>query len=197
MLKYKIVIAILSGLLVLVSAAWITGWPFHHQKAAVVTPVSVESGAPGIQPGSAAPCLTATVSAGRTAAPSATPSAASSPTAVPTPTPTAAPTNTPSPTDARTPSPAHTPSPTAAPTATPTPEPTPPFTYTVYNDDGVAPAGYTIVYVKIKPNGSYHVTYDGSTITKSKSGSDYITYYTTVEKLEDGGYRSKVRVTAG
>ena len=34
------------------------------------------------------------------------------------------------------------------------------------------------------------------TITKSKSGSGYITYYTTAEKLEDGGYRSKVHVTA-
>ena len=136
----------------------------------------------------------------QTAKPASTPTATTVPTktAAPTPTATAAPTKTTAPT--ATAAPTKTTSPTATatptPTATATPEPTPAFSYSVYNKDGVAPAGYTIVYIKITPHGSYHVTYNGKTITKSKSGSGYITYYTTVEKLEGGNYRSKVSVSS-
>jgi hypothetical protein len=40
------------------------------------------------------------------------------------------------------------------------------------------------------------VTYDGSTITKFKTGTGTVTYYKTVVKLADGGYASRVHVTA-
>jgi len=76
----------------------------------------------------------------------------------------------------------------------PSPEPTPEFTYSVSNDDGVAPAGYTIVIVKVTPGGgnNYTVTYDGQ-VMSYKSSRDV--YYQTVQKLDDGKYKSHVHVS--
>ena len=192
MTKYKNIIYAFAGLIVVIGIAWIVGSQPSQETAMLspattttITPDQIPVGGTPVQPATATPNKTIkpTATTKKTASPTATQSTSPSQTAVTTPTQTTA--STPTQTLVSTPTQ----------TATATSEPTPAFSYSVYNDDGVAPAGYTIVYVKITPNGSYHVTYDGKTITKSKSGSGTITYYTTVEKLEGGGYRSKVRVT--
>ena len=220
MTKYKKILFALAGLLIVFVAVWMVV-SLSNEKMAVlppaatvtITPEQLPEGETSGQPVMSIPDKTEpTATPGTALNPTATPTTSPFQTTPPTQTPVKpsqtaaptkpAPTKTPAPTQTVTPTPAPTATPAPTQTATPTPaptatpEPTPAFSYSVYNDDGVAPAGYTIVYVKITPNGSYHVTYDGKTITKSKSGSGYITYYTTVAKLEDGNYRSKVRVSA-
>lgn len=215
--KYKNIILLAAGVILGVGIAWAAGSPFTRETAALSPDASVAA-TQGQTEASATPDPLAAVTPDKTVDWAVTPIITQSPavpppqsaaptqtTATPKPKPSASPAKTPittptpivtataTPTSTVTPTPK--PTVTATPTATPTPEPTAPFTYTVYNEDAVAPAGYTIVYIKITPSGSYHVTYDGKTVTKTKSGSGYITYYTTVPKLADGNYRAKVRVT--
>ena len=131
---------------------------------------------------------TPTASATATGTPRPTTATTPKPTTAPTPTPTTAPTTAPTPTQM--PTPTTTTAPTPTPTQTTEPTPTPEFTYSVTNKDGVAPAGYTFVFVTVTPDGSYTVKYSGTTMDKS-SGK----YYLMVEKLESGNYRSNVSVT--
>lgn len=136
--------------------------------------------------------VTATPSPTTEASPTETPSPTASPTPRPTPKPTRKPTPKPTatPQPTPTPTPQPTPTPTPQPTPTPTPQPTPEFTYSVSNDDGVAPAGYTIVLVTVTPAGDYTVKYDGTKMKKSGNK-----YYLTVKKQESGNYRAHVSVT--
>lgn len=116
-----------------------------------------------------------------------TTTATPTPTAPPTVTPTPRPSGTPRPTTTASPSTSTSPSATTPPTQTA--EPTPEFTYSVSAKQGVAPAGFMIVSVVVNPAGDYTVTYDGEVMDFNGSK-----YYLTVQALEDGSYRSHVKV---
>ncbi len=191
MIKNKKVLCILAGLIAVTGIVWAIGSP-ADQETAMSSPAVTVDITPEQIPGGGTTDQAETASPGKTTNLTATPKKTSTPTAAQSATPTQAVAATPAqttttmPTQSIVSTPTQTAEPTPTPTATASPTETPGFSYSVYNDDGVAPAGYTIVYVKITPNGSYHVTYDGTAITKCKTGAGYITYYKTVEKLEDG-----------
>lgn len=95
-----------------------------------------------------------------------------------------------------------TPKPTARPTAKPTAKPTtvattvatttaPAFTYKVTNEDGVAPAGYTMVFIDVTPAGSYNVKYDGKATVDAGGGQ----YYIVTPKIASANYSSLVTVS--
>ncbi len=152
---------------------------------------------PTIQPTAASSAMPTSTAPSAAASPSPTAGATVKPTDKPTakPTATAAPTVKPTVVQTAEPTSDPTPRPTPKPTVTPTPAPTPTedpsaFSYSVYDEIGVAPAGYTFVFVSIDPPGNYSVTYDGSPMTAT--GSEY---YAIVPILPGGGYASHVSVS--
>lgn len=92
-----------------------------------------------------------------------------------------------------TPTPIITPTPTPTLTPKPTAKPTnaPAFTVKVSHDDGAAPEGYTVVFIRVSPAGTYRVTYSGRSTTSNGNGE----YYIITPKLADGKYASHVSVS--
>ena len=65
------------------------------------------------------------------------------------------------------------------------------FTYSVYTEIGVAPAGRIFLFVSIDPPGDYSVTYKGSSLGPSGRTGEY---YIITDILDDGNYASNVSV---